>query len=157
MTESNENWTTTPLGRLLVNRLHRFLNPVLPPDPWPEELDRAVRADDAVEVCHHCFTPLTPFHWFCPDCGASVGRYNNWSPYLRIFALGEVLRSGVGHTARFTPLTTFGYLAFGLTEYAVLAPFYWLRLLIAWHRNGKQTDEAPAGSGEAMPGGDEEL
>jgi len=84
--------------------------------------------DDAVPVCHHCFTPQPHNAIFCDECGMSVGPYNNSMPFERIAALGEVLRSGVGPEARFAPLRTLGYIFVGLWNNSILAPLYFLRL-----------------------------
>lgn len=151
MAGSRENWTTTPLGRLLADRVRQAFHPALPPDPWPVDLDRAVRSSDAVAVCPRCFTPVTPFHWFCPECACAVGGHNNWMSYLHIFSIGEVLRSGVGPHARFTVLTVPGYLVVGLAEYSLFAPLYYIRLALNWRRVSQQPPPVPQEEVDGAP------
>jgi len=99
-------------------------------DPWGEEIDKAVNQEDALPVCHHCLTPQEHRAWFCPECGATVGPYCNYMPYVYIFAEGEVLRAGVTEHLRRSPLIIIGYLLFSLGMFAVAAPIYWFFLLL---------------------------
>jgi len=93
-------------------------------------MDREVRAPEAVPVCHRCFLPLEyeSSRWFCFDCGAAVGPYNNILPFIRIFSMGEVLRSGVRPEAPFTTFTVCGYVLVGYTQFWLLSPLYIFRL-----------------------------
>jgi hypothetical protein len=100
------------------------------PNPWPNEVDAAVRGPDAVPVCHRCATPCELAVWFCPSCGAAVGPYNNIMPYVSVFSLGEAFRSGVGPEAHFSAFRTVAYTALGLAQYGMLAPLYLLRLFL---------------------------
>ena len=81
--------------------------------------------------------------WFCPVCGAAVGPYNNILPFIRIFSIGEALRSGVGPEAHFTPFRTVAYVAIGLTQYGVFAPLYYIRLFLNHRRLCKEQHEKP--------------
>jgi hypothetical protein len=104
-------------------------------DPWGKEIDEAINRDDAVEVCHHCFTPQRHNGWFCPECGAIVGPYCNYMPYLYIFSEGEVLRAGVYERIRRSPLIGIGYLLFSAGLFAVAAPIYWVFLFMNLSRS----------------------
>jgi ribosomal protein L40E len=97
------------------------------PDPWSEEIEKKLRAPDAVEICHRCFTPQPPTAWFCEHCGSAVGPYNNLMPYVSFFSQGEVLRNGVTDRFRASPLIIVGYLVYSLSCYTVFAPIYWYR------------------------------
>ena len=97
-------------------------------DPWGEEIDLQIRSEDASPVCVRCFTPQAHAQWFCPECGASTGPYNNSMEYLRLFAVGEVLRNGVNGSIRHSKLTITGYVLLSASCYFVLAPVYWYRL-----------------------------
>ena len=108
------------------------------PTPWPEELDIAVRAPDAIPVCHRCMTPCELPVWFCPTCGTAIGPYNNILPFVRIFSIGEVLRSGVSSSARFTALTIPGYIFVGLLWGGIFAPLYYIRLVMNFFRIRKE-------------------
>ena len=98
------------------------------PDPWDEEIEKAVHEPDAVEVCHRCFDPVPPAFWFCQHCGCAVGPYNNLMPYVTIFSEGEVLRNGANDKLRQKPLILAGYLLLSLHEYLIFAPIYWIFL-----------------------------
>jgi len=139
------DWEENSLPRVLGRRL-RAWRARLPSDPWPAELDEQVRRHEAVPVCHHCFRPQEEATWFCRDCGAVAGPYNNLMPYIRIFSIGEVFRSGVGPEARFTPLTTTGYILIGLSHWGYLAPLYYLRLFLNF-RKLRRASRRPSGPG----------
>ena len=94
-------------------------------DPWDEETEKAVQSEGAVPLCHHCLTPQEHNGWFCPQCGATVGPYCNYLPYIYIFSQGEVLRAGVSERMRHNKLITFGYILFTLGAYMIFAPLYW--------------------------------
>jgi len=123
-------WQSNKLSTVLADRIRGWWKSLDKPDPWPAELDAAVRAPDAIPVCHRCTTPCELPVWFCPVCGASIGPYNNILPFVRIFSFGEVLRSGLQPTARFTLLTVPGYILVTLHFAFYLAPFYFIRLIM---------------------------
>jgi hypothetical protein len=108
------------------------------PDPWDEEIEKALHEPQAVEVCHRCFDPVTPGSWFCGHCGCAVGPYNNVMPYLDVFSQGEVLRNGVNDKLRQNVLIVAGYLLVSLDLYLVFAPVYWIFLF----RNLKRRKES---------------
>ncbi len=105
MKEIWHEWNSKSLGEIIADRVRAWRLSFYLPNPWPDDWDLVVRAPDAIPVCHRCFTPREYPVWFCPYCGTSIGRYNNTPPFVRIYSLGEVLRSGVGPSARFTALT----------------------------------------------------
>jgi len=115
-------------------------------DPWGEELDKALDQDDAVPLCHHCLTPQQHNGWFCPQCGATVGPYCNYLPFVYIFSQGEVVRAGVTEHLRRSPLIVVGLVLTSLVMCAVLAPVYWFFLF----RHLRQGDTAAA---DAAPSG----
>jgi hypothetical protein len=112
-------------------------------DPWGKEIDEAVNQDNAVPVCHHCLTPQEHNGWFCPECGATVGPYCNYMPYIYIFSQGEVLRAGVTERFRRSRLITIGFVLFTLGMLSVAAPIYWFFLFRNLRRGNDQTMEAP--------------
>jgi hypothetical protein len=115
-----------------------FAVPIRPsPDPWGPEVERMLHDPELPALCHRCLTPQGSGGWFCPTCGASIGPFNNYMPYLYIFSQGEVLRAGASDHIRRSPLTVGGYLLFSLASYSILAPVYWYRLF----RNLKRHDE----------------
>jgi|SRR4051812_41098202 hypothetical protein len=95
------------------------------PEPWGPEVDAAVHQPEAVPICHRCFAPQDPESWFCPECGAAEGRYNNYLPFINIFSEGEVFRAGVSDNIRPSFLTIGGYLLLSASAYFVFAPVYW--------------------------------
>ncbi len=109
-------------GRLLAVW---FRGPVKP-DPWGAEVSQALV--EAPPLCLHCQTPHSEAACFCPNCGAAVGEFNNVSPYLYIFSLGEALRAGTQDRAPRRGLALAGYVLIALAEYAIFAPVYWFFL-----------------------------
>jgi hypothetical protein len=114
------------LWRLLV----WVRNAPLTPDPWDAETERQVHEPDAVEVCHHCFSPQPRDAWFCQKCGTIVGPCSNFLPFVYIFSVGEVFRNGVNNRLRASPLIIAGYvlaiLFFPIIGFfcLLIAPFY---------------------------------
>ncbi|MCX7010287.1 MAG: zinc ribbon domain-containing protein [Kiritimatiellaeota bacterium] len=108
--------------------------------------------DDAVPVCHRCLAPNEPTAHFCSECGASIGLCNNYLPWEQIASIGEVARSGVGPEARFTPLHILGYVLFGLVEYHIFSPLYFVQLFRNFRRH-RQTPTSPMISQPPPPSG----
>ena len=111
-------------------------------DPWGKETEEAVSDEKAVAVCLHCLAPQEHNGWFCPECGATVGPYCNYLPYIYIFSQGEVLRAGVTERIRRSKLITIGFLLFSSYMYVVAAPVYWFFLFRNLRRSGNAREEA---------------
>jgi len=107
---------------------------VVPPDPWDAEISARLDEPEAAPVCHHCFTPQQHDRWFCPECGAAVGPYNNYLPFIYIFSIGEVARNGVYGPVRRNFVTVLGYVWFGASQYLVFAPVYWYYFFVNLRR-----------------------
>ena len=116
-------------------------------DPWGDEIDKALDQDDAVPLCHHCLTPQQHNGWFCPQCGATVGPYCNYLPFVYVFSQCEVVRAGVTERIRRSPLIVVGLVLVSLVMCAVAAPVYWFFLF----KHLRQSDTAAAGA--APPAG----
>lgn len=126
-------WRRRSLWHIIGVRLRAWRHSLKKDNPWPTELDQQVRAEDAVPVCHRCFTPLehADQQWFCPECGAASGPYNNLMPFVYIFSIGEVLRSGTARHARYSPLRLAGYMAMCLAQFVLFFPVYMGR--VCWN------------------------
>jgi hypothetical protein len=111
------------------------------PHPWSIEIEEAVQQPDAVRICHHCLTPQEHLGWFCPECGAATGPYNNCMPFINIFSTGEVLRAGVNPKIRLASWVSPVYWIVGLFEYGIFTPLYWFRLLQAQKKRKKTPDQ----------------
>ena len=126
-----QQWRSGSLRDITHSRIRIWWQSLDKPLPWSAERDAAVHAPDAITVCHRCMRPCAHARWFCPDCGTSIGPYNNILPFIRIFSIGEVLRSGVAPTARYTALTVPGYILVGLQWGGLIfAPLYYIRVVI---------------------------
>jgi hypothetical protein len=104
------------------------------PNPWSDEDQEAVSQPEAVRICHRCLTPQEHVGWFCPECGAATGPYNNFMPFVNVFSTGEVLRAGTDGKTKFARWVYPVYFVVGLFEYFLFAPFYWYRLFRAQKR-----------------------
>jgi hypothetical protein len=104
------------------------------PDPWDTSIAAALQAGEAMPVCTRCLEPQTHDAWFCPHCGATVGPFVTWMPYLQQLALGDALRHGTSGRIPLTRVAVIGYACVGFCEclflgpLVILAPFYWWRL-----------------------------
>jgi hypothetical protein len=117
-------------------------------DPWGPEVEQLLQDPDLPPLCHRCFTPQSPGAWFCPECGAAVGQYNNYMPYLNAFSEGEVMRAGTHDHLRHSFLVVFGYICLSFSYY-IFAPVFWYYLF----RNLSRHPQTPgAGPGTAHGG-----
>ena len=115
------------VGVVAVMRcLQWFWNVKPKPDPWGPEVEAALDDPQVLPACHRCFMPHAETDWFCPECGAAVGDYNNWSPYLQLFSVGEVLRDGTFGKPQHNWITVLGYLLLSVSQYIIFAPVYWV-------------------------------
>jgi hypothetical protein len=119
---------------LLIYRLVLWLAAaVRTPDPWGQEVEEAVEREDAVPLCDHCLCPQEHNGWFCPNCGATVGRYSNYLPFVYPFSLGEGLRAAIEGRVpkRWLPRAGYLLIPFCFLPF-VVAPiyliFFWLNL-----------------------------
>jgi hypothetical protein len=111
-------------------------------DPWGKETEDEINQDEAVPLCHHCFTPQVHNGWFCPECGATVGPYCYYMPYVYLFAEGEVLRAGVTERIRCSPFMIIGFILYSLGMFGICviaAPIYWFFLF----KNLRRSADAP--------------
>ena len=129
-------------GMAIYRFVHWVMEAPCTVDPWGKETAEAVTADTAVPLCHHCLAPQEHNGWFCPECGATVGPYCNYMPYLYIFSQGEVLRAGVTERMRRSSLVTIGFVLFSLTMVPVAAPVYWFFLFKNLRRSDDPRTEA---------------
>jgi hypothetical protein len=95
------------------------------PDPWPAEVDAAVRNRQAVPACVNCLFPQDGREWFCPHCGFPTGDYVTLMPYLQNFALGETFRRGVAGRPEKGMGPKLLLVLASAAEYGFFAPLYW--------------------------------
>jgi hypothetical protein len=113
-----------PLARWM-----RCLWPTIPPDPWPKDIDAAVRLPDAVPLCIDCLYPQEAHRWFCPHCGKPTGDQVALMPYLQVFVMGQIFRNGVmGPPDRRRGVQIFLFF-YSAAEYGLFAPLYWFWML----------------------------
>ncbi len=104
-------------------------------DPWPADVDAAVRRPEAVPLCVNCLCPQGPHPHFCPHCAFPTGDRVALMHYLNVFVIGELVRQGVsGSPERRGGVQAF-LVALGAVQYTFLAPVYWYWL---WRRSRGQ-------------------
>jgi hypothetical protein len=106
-------------------------------DPWDEVVEAAIQ--DVPPLCHKCLVPQEQHGWFCWNCGASNGPYNNYLPFVFVFSVGEVLRSGTCEPVRRKPSFILFYFLVALATNAVFAPLYWFAFLLNLGKPAKPT------------------
>lgn len=127
-----EVWGRKSLGAMIRDWWQvQFPEPTGPLYPWSDEEQEAVNRPDAVRICHRCTAPQEHPGWFCPECGAATGPYNNCMPFVNIFSTGEVLRAGIDKETRFAKWVYPTYFLFGAFECLIFFPLYWIRLIRA--------------------------
>jgi hypothetical protein len=109
-------------------------------DPWDEKVQLEIAEGNCAPVCHRCLTPHDSLVNFCPECGAPVGEYTNLLPFPYLFSIGHTLRIGTTGSFRRSPVTIAGFLFFGLVEYAVFAPIYWIFFFLNLSNQPRSTD-----------------
>jgi hypothetical protein len=121
------------IGGFLLAGLWRLIswvrNAPIRPDPWDAETEQKLQQRETPEICHHGSTPQAPGAWFCSQCGASVGPYNNLMPYVQAFAEGEVYRNGMSSRFRNPRLIPIGFFLMTLAINPLFAPIYLFLLL----------------------------
>ena len=117
----------------------KFAKP-LEPNPWDEDTEARLHEDEAVPLCPRCLEPDKEGVQFCRDCGFPTGPYAPWSPYLYVFVLGDLLRTGVDRPFRVRGTTVCFLLVVSFVEYAIFAPIYWFFLF----RNVRRQPREPA-------------
>jgi hypothetical protein len=120
------------------------------PDPWGPEIESALDSPDAVPLCQDCLTAQQHNGWFCPECGAAVGKYCNWLPGVYIFSIGEVVRSGVNERFRLTVPIAIGYLLVLFQSFACLAPILWIFVLRNIWANTSSREQAETSGPEEL-------
>ncbi|MDB6056256.1 MAG: hypothetical protein JWO95_100 [Verrucomicrobiales bacterium] len=120
------------LGVCIYRLVQRFRRLIPTADPWSDDVQASVCDENAVPVCHRCFTGQEPNTLFCPKCGTAVGDYNNILPWVQVFSEGEVLRNSLFDRVRVNVLTIVGFFVFTvalgcLTGIGLmLMPFLWV-------------------------------
>ncbi len=114
------------------------------PDPWGDDVERAVEGEEARPVCPHCLACQEHNGWFCPECGSTSGQYSNYLPAVYIFSIGDAVRAGVQERSRWTPLLVAGYVLVAFAFLSVLAPVYCLLLFLNRARISALQRAAPA-------------
>jgi hypothetical protein len=113
------------------------------PDPWGADIEKTVNTADAVPVCPHCLAPQEHNGWFCPECGATVGPYANYLPFVYPFSVGDAFRAGASSHPRRGLLVTLGYILVALGYFSILAPIYLLLLFLNFHRQAHEQELMP--------------
>jgi hypothetical protein len=126
-----------------------FLGGKPSPNPWDEKIEESLHQPDAVPLCSRCLEPHELEVRFCPNCGVPVDPLVPFSPYLYIFAFGEMLRAGTSGQFRINWITVLGFILLPLAFFPFVFAFvYWFFFL----RN-LQRQRVPAGeeNPEASP------
>jgi hypothetical protein len=95
------------------------------PDPWPWDIELAIKARVAVPLCTNCVYRQVVRQWFCPRCGFPAGEFVTTMPYLHIFALGESMRRGVMGPPEKGFVRALFLVLFSTCQYGIFAPIYW--------------------------------
>jgi hypothetical protein len=117
------------IASVLVWRLIQwFGGPPTRPNPWDDATEASLHDPEALPLCPRCLEPDRDGVQFCRDCGFPVGPYVMWSPYLYLYAIGDLLRTGVDRPFRASAPILIFLLLFSASEYVVFAPVYWFFL-----------------------------
>jgi hypothetical protein len=118
------------IAAVLLWRVFRwFFAKSTQPNPWDDATETRLHEPEAVSLCPRCLEPEKEGVQFCRDCGFPVGPYVTWMPYLYIFAIGDLLRTGVDRPLRASAPIIIFLLLISAGEYMVFAPIYWFFLI----------------------------
>ena len=116
-----------------VHIFHWFWNGSVAPDPWEADVDAKLEEPETLPLCHRCLAPHAATDDFCPECGASVGDYNNFNPIYAAYWLGDLMRDGTFGRIKRTPSAIAGYilLPLGAPIFGfIYAGIYWAFFLM---------------------------
>jgi len=100
------------------------------PNPWDEKTEESLHQPDATPLCSRCLEPHQIEARFCPNCGAPVDPLVAFSPYLYVFAFGDMLRAGTARRFQVNWVTVLGFLLLPLAFFPLLLAFvYWFFFL----------------------------
>lgn len=107
-----------------------FVNGPRTPDPWDQKTEESLHQPDAMPLCSRCLEAHDAEARFCHNCGVPVDPLVAFSPYLYIFAFGDMLRAGVSRRFRINWVTVTGFLLLPLAFLPFLLAFvYWFIFL----------------------------
>jgi hypothetical protein len=96
------------------------------PEVWNEETEHRLHQPDATPLCTRCLEPQETDELFCHNCGMPVDPLVPFSPYLYLFAFGDILAVGTTRRFRVNWLTVTGFVLLPVAFLGViLAPVYW--------------------------------
>jgi len=112
-------------------RLFRwFLRSPSTPNPWDEKTEESIHQPDATPICTRCLEPHNPEAHFCSTCGAPVDPLVAFSPYLYVFAFGDMLRAGTSGRFKVNWVTIVGFLLLPIAFVPFMLVFvYWFFFL----------------------------
>jgi hypothetical protein len=106
------------------------------PNPWDEKTEESLHQPDATPLCSRCLEPHHTEARFCPNCGAPVDPLVAFSPYLYVFAFGDMLRAGTTRPFRANWMTVIGFLLLPIAFVPFILVFvYWFFFLRNLARN----------------------
>lgn len=100
-------------------------------DPWvavlgQEETERIFEQGSV--LCTNCVHPESNPQWICERCGCPSGHYTPYMPFLKIYWVGWLFRSGVDGSVPTTKFRVLGLFLASVVQYGFFAPLYWYRL-----------------------------
>ena len=125
----------------------RLIKTPTTPDPWDDRVALVLESDEAIPLCHCCLAQHSPEADFCPECGASVGKYTNLLPYPYLFSIGHALRIGAFGKFKRSALTAFLIMPLVWLSIDFFAPTYWSRFLrnvVQQQQTYAPSDQPPA-------------
>ena len=103
-------------------------------DPWVAELSEKETKeifDEGNALCVNCVHPDSNPRWFCDYCGCPTGHYSPYMPFVYLYWIGWLFRSGVDGSVKLTKFRVLGFMVTSLMEYGFFVPLYWYRLAAA--------------------------
>jgi hypothetical protein len=123
------------------------------PEPWGQEIEQQIHQPDAVPICTRCLEPHLAEARFCPNCGVPVDALVPFSPYLYLFAFGDMLRTGTTRKFQVNWITVLGFLLLPLAFLPLLLAFvYWFFFLRNLARLRSTSAMASPGETDSLDG-----
>lgn len=78
-----------------------------------------------IALCLNCLAPECGHQWICAECGWPSSFYGSQMPFIDVYCMGALFRSGVDGSVELTKFRIIGLIVYSIANYHIFAPLYW--------------------------------